>query len=324
MIRRFKQLLLKFLLMFSFVTAVNLILTGCYPMQIQSDNSGNSYNSPRDYNIDELNQYGQWINIPDYGQVWKPSVVDGWEPYYNGHWIYSDDSWTWVSYEPFGWIVYHYGNWFNDPDNGWVWIPGNNGWSPANVQWYQYDDYVSWAPLPPRGVSYREPWDEKDYRYWHTVNEKVFLNDDVGHFQEAHPITRINGGQRPSSAPPSSPRNQGGNQGINTPSVSRPNIQTESPPPVRPKEMAGDRISVPKSPAPENIQQRTGQKVTNLTVPRVQQNTNSNSKLQKMNLPDRERQRVDSHQQEIKKNVLVPNRPQAPRPAPAKKDDKKP
>jgi hypothetical protein len=43
-----------------------------------------------------------------------------------------------------------------------------------------------------------------------------------------------------------------------------------------------------------------------------------------MNLPDRERQRVDSHQQEIKKNVLVPNRPQAPRPAPAKKDDKKP
>ena len=46
-----------------------------------------------------------------------------------------------------------------------------------------------------------------------------------------------------------------------------------------------------------------------------------------MNLPDRERQRVDSHQQEIKKNVLVPVRPQAPRPAaaapPVKKEDKK-
>ena len=133
---------------------------------------------------------------------------------------------------------------------------------PAVVQWYQYDDYISWAPLPPRGVSYREPWDEKDSRYWHTVNDKVFLNDNVGHFQESHPVTRINGGQRPSTAPPSSPRNQGGNQGINTPAISKPNVQIETPPPVRPKEMAGDRISVPKSPAPENITAKNRSKST--------------------------------------------------------------
>jgi len=309
--------------MFSLITAVNLILTGCFPMQIQSDNSNSTYDSPRDYNIDELNQYGQWIDVEHYGQVWKPSVVEGWEPYYNGHWIYSDNNWTWVSYEPFGWIVYHYGNWYNDPVYGWVWIPGDNGWSPAVVQWYQYDDYVSWAPLPPNGVSYREPWNDKDSRYWHTVNDDVFLNDNVGHLQETHPVTRLNNGQRPSSTPPSSPRNQGGKPGVNTPSAPAPIIQGVNPP-ARIKEMAGERISKPASPAPENIQQRTGQKVENIPVKRDQQNTPAVSKLQKMNLPDRERQRVDSHQQNVKQNVLVPKRQQNPRPAtPAKKEDKK-
>jgi len=341
--------------MFAIVTAANLFFTGCYPIQIQSDTSGSYYDSPRDYNIDELNQYGQWINIDHYGQVWKPSVVEGWEPYYNGHWIYSNDSWTWVSYEPFGWVVYHYGNWYNDPDNGWVWIPGNNGWSPAVVQWYEYDNYVSWAPLPPNGVTFREPWNDRDSRYWHTVNDDVFLKDNVGHFQEVHPVQRRNNGERPSNAPPSSPKNQGGNQGVSSPTVSTPITRPETPPtsrrnqgeiqgvnapdvtkpiirdippPVRPKEMAGERTSVPASPAPENIQKRTGQKVENVTITRDRPNTPSVSKLQKMNIPDRERKRVDSHQQEIKQNVLVPNRPQNPRPPalapPAKKDDKKP
>jgi len=312
--------------MIAVVTAVNLILTGCYPMQIQSDNSGSYYDSPRDYNIDELNQYGQWINIADYGQVWKPSVVDGWEPYDNGHWIYSDDSWTWVSYEPFGWVVYHYGNWYNDPDNGWVWIPGNNGWSPAVVQWYEYDNYVSWAPSPPNGVTYREPWNDRDSRYWHTVNDDVFLKDNVGHFKEVHPVQRLNNGERPSSTPPSSPKNQGGNQGVSAPTGSAPIIRPLTPP-VRTKEMAGERTSVPTSPAPENIQKRTGQKVENVTITRARQNTPTASNLQKMNIPDRERKRVDSHQQEVKQNVLVPNRPQNPRPPapapPAKRDDKK-
>jgi len=325
MLRRIQIFTLKFLLMLSFITALNLILTGCFPMQIQSDNSGSYYDSPKDYNIDELNQYGQWINIPDYGQVWKPSVVEGWEPYYNGHWINSDNNWTWVSYEPFGWIVYHYGNWYNDPDYGWVWIPGNNGWSPATVQWYQYDNYVSWAPLPPRGVSYREPWNEKDSRYWHTVNDDSFLKDNVGHFQEAHPVTRINGGGRPSSTPPSI-RNQGGTQTITTPTVTKPIIHDVTPP-ASTKQLAGDRISKPISPAPENIRQRTGQKVENIPVTKDRQTTPAVSKFQKLNLPDRERQRVDSHQKDIKQNVLVPNKRQQPAPPPAKKpenkDDKK-
>ena len=79
---------------------------------------------------------------------------------------------------------------------------------------------------------------------------------------------------------------------------------------------------------PENIQKRTGQKIENVTVTRDRQNTPAVSNLQKMNLPDRERKRVDSHQQEVKQNVLTPKRPQNPRPAaptppPAKKDDRK-
>ena len=31
-----------------------------------------------------------------------------------------------------GWIAYHYGHWYRDPDFGWFWIPGDE-WAPAWV-----------------------------------------------------------------------------------------------------------------------------------------------------------------------------------------------
>ena len=320
MIRRYRVLTLKILMMISLFTAANLIITGCFPMQIQSDSSVNNNDSPRDYNIDELNQYGQWIDVDNYGRVWKPSVVSDWEPYYNGHWIYSDDNWTWVSYEPFGWIVYHYGNWYNDAVYGWVWIPANNGWSPAVVQWYQYDDYVSWAPLPPNGVAFREPWNERDSRYWHTVNANVFLKDDVGHLQEVHPVMRKNTGERHTPAPPSSPRNPGENQKVSKPVIPSP-VFHDIPAPVRIREMSGQTTSIPSSPVANDLESRTGKKVERITITKDKQIAPV-SNLQKMNLPDKERKRVETHQQNVKKNVLVPRRPQNPQP-PVKPNDRK-
>jgi hypothetical protein len=324
MIRRYRVLTLKILMMISLFTAANLIITGCYPMQIQSDSSGSNYDSPRDYNIDELNQYGQWIDVDNYGRVWKPSVVSDWEPYYNGHWIFADSNWTWVSYEPFGWIVYHYGNWYNDPVYGWVWIPENNGWSPAVVQWYQYDDYVSWAPLPPRGSHYKGPFNEHDSRYWHTVNSNVFLNDDVGHLQEVHPALRKNIGERPSKVAPSNPKNSIESPGSSVPSVSKPAVR-DVPTPVRVRELTGERTSIPVSPTAKDLEGRTGNKVQNVNVTRQRQASPATSSLQKMNLPNSERKRVETHQQNVKQNVLVPKRPLNPRPTapPAKKDEKK-
>ena len=38
---------------------------------------------------DDLDDYGDWRSVPDYGYVWFPSRVDaGWAPYRYGHWAY--------------------------------------------------------------------------------------------------------------------------------------------------------------------------------------------------------------------------------------------
>jgi hypothetical protein len=84
----------------------------------------------------DLDAYGQWQNVPDYGNVWFPSAGPGWVPYRDGRWVYEPYwGWTWVSYEPWGWAPYHYGRWF-------VW-GGNWGWWPGPV----YAGYYPvWAP----------------------------------------------------------------------------------------------------------------------------------------------------------------------------------
>jgi hypothetical protein len=97
-----------------------------------------------------LEPYGSWLETRDYGYVWQPRETgsSSWRPYLNGHWVYTDAGWTWVSEEPFGWATYHYGRWARLRNVGWVWVPGDE-WGPAWVSWRKGDDYVGWAPLPP-------------------------------------------------------------------------------------------------------------------------------------------------------------------------------
>src|SRR3954449_9355478 len=103
---------------------------------------------------DDLAPYGHWIERPRYGWVWTPrNVSSSWRPYQDGRWVWTEDGWTCVSDEPYGWATYHYGRWYDDPDYGWEWIPGDE-WAPAWVSWQEADDYVGWAPLPPY-VDYR-------------------------------------------------------------------------------------------------------------------------------------------------------------------------
>jgi hypothetical protein len=98
---------------------------------------------------DDLASYGNWVQRPQYGWVWTPRVErSSWRPYELGHWAWTDEGWTWISDEPYGWATYHYGRWYDDPDYGWEWIPGDE-WAPAWVSWQESDDYVGWAPLPP-------------------------------------------------------------------------------------------------------------------------------------------------------------------------------
>ena len=90
----------------------------------------------------DLDAYGRWENVPDYGDVWVPNESDDWAPYRNGNWTYEPYyGWTWVGYEPWGWAPYHYGRWFWY-GNSWAWWPGpawgwyRPFWAPAYVSFW--------------------------------------------------------------------------------------------------------------------------------------------------------------------------------------------
>jgi hypothetical protein len=96
----------------------------------------------------ELSPYGRWVNNARYGRVWVCNET-GFQPYStNGHWVYTDEGWTWVSDYPWGWAPFHYGRWDYDPAYGWFWVPGYE-WAPAWVSWRSGGDYYGWAPLSP-------------------------------------------------------------------------------------------------------------------------------------------------------------------------------
>lgn len=102
-----------------------------------------------DFFYDSLAPLGEWSKVGGYGYVWHPSDVDAdWSPYSDGYWSYTDAGWTWVSYEDWGGITYHYGRWAEIEDYGWCWVPGYE-WGPAWVSWRKNEDHVGWAPLPP-------------------------------------------------------------------------------------------------------------------------------------------------------------------------------
>lgn len=99
---------------------------------------------------DDLSHYGDWVNNADYGYVWRPNVGSDFRPYYtNGHWVMTEYGNTWVSNYDWGWAPFHYGRWFYDNYDGWVWLPDTE-WGPAWVSWRTGGGYYGWAPLAPR------------------------------------------------------------------------------------------------------------------------------------------------------------------------------
>jgi hypothetical protein len=106
------------------------------------------------YFYDRLSPYGNWIYLNPFGYVWIPRHMGyRWRPYSDGHWVWTDYGWTWISDQEWGDIPFHYGRWGWDNDIGWFWVPGTV-WGPAWVTWRSNDQYMGWAPLPP-GVEFR-------------------------------------------------------------------------------------------------------------------------------------------------------------------------
>jgi hypothetical protein len=125
---------------------------------------------------EDLDDYGGWRPVPDYGQVWFPhTTVVGWAPYRYGHWVYiAPWGYTWVEDEPWGFAPFHYGRWVT-VGGIWGWVPcAPRGvgveyvrpvYAPALVAWVGGPHFavgvavggasnVGWFPLGPREVYY--------------------------------------------------------------------------------------------------------------------------------------------------------------------------
>ncbi len=112
--------------------------------------------SPYQYGASDLDQYGQYTDVPGYGSVWQPTGVGlDWDPYENGYWSYSPTFGNyWVSAYPWGWMPFRYGSWVFVNGRGWCWQPQSGTWN----RWHRSPRLVNAPPgfhppaPPPRRV----------------------------------------------------------------------------------------------------------------------------------------------------------------------------
>jgi hypothetical protein len=113
---------------------------------------------------EDLDAYGTWRRVADYGNVWVPNRVPrDWAPYRDGHWAWVEPwGWTWIDDAPWGFAPSHYGRWAHLQD-GWAWVPGpaqqQPVYAPALVAFVgggnlrvSGGNAVAWFPLGPREV----------------------------------------------------------------------------------------------------------------------------------------------------------------------------
>lgn len=119
------------------------------PAKAQAYTVGYEINAVHDFYA-PLGQHGYWVDVAQYGRCWYPAYVSSdWRPYSDGHWLWTDGGWYWVSEEPWAWATYHYGRWVWHSYYGWLWVPDVE-WGPSWVAWREGSGYIGWAPLPPR------------------------------------------------------------------------------------------------------------------------------------------------------------------------------
>jgi hypothetical protein len=124
---------------------------------------------------EDLDDYGGWRQVPEYGTVWFPhTTIVGWAPYRYGHWAYVYPwGYTWIDDAPWGFAPFHYGRWVN-VGGVWGWVPCpprapgvvyvRPVYAPALVAWVGGPRFsvgvtvggggggVGWFPLGPREV----------------------------------------------------------------------------------------------------------------------------------------------------------------------------
>ncbi len=145
----------------------------CADRDLREDRSTSArYVAPGVIGSEDLDDYGGWRPVPEYGTVWFPhTTVVGWAPYRYGHWVYiAPWGYTWVEDEPWGFAPFHYGRWVT-VGGVWGWVPApvpmvgvayvRPVYAPALVAWVGGPGFavgvgagvsVGWFPLGPREV----------------------------------------------------------------------------------------------------------------------------------------------------------------------------
>ena len=140
-----------------------------------------NYVSEEVIGYEDLDDNGDWSDVPEYGHVWYPTTVAvGWAPYHHGHWGWVGAyGWTWIDDAPWGFAPFHYGRWAY-VGNRWGWCPGAREarpyYAPALVAFVgggvsvgvSIGGPVGWFPLGPRDVYF--PGYHVSQRYFTNVN----------------------------------------------------------------------------------------------------------------------------------------------------------
>jgi hypothetical protein len=149
---------------------------------------------------EDLDRYGSWQVVPEYGALWVPANVPAdWAPYRYGHWVWiSPWGWTWVDDAPWGFAPFHYGRWIWHGQH-WAWAPGHVAarpvYAPALVAFIGGSGFtvsiqatsvpaVAWVPL-----GWREPfvpWYRATPAYVRDVNVPYVANINVTNINVAN------------------------------------------------------------------------------------------------------------------------------------------
>ena len=158
---------------------------------------------------------------------------------------------------------------------GWFWVPEDIWW-PARVQWYTFGSYTAWAPLPPPGIVWRDPWDRYDVNIWIVVNIDNFTNENIGRHRIVRPLSRE--------------------------IVTRHTV-VKNPPRIKRVERLSKKV-VPKRKISKKVINVRPQAVTKVSRSKHQRE----AKLKKIVLPKTEKRKVEKHTSRVEREVLNPRK----------------
>jgi hypothetical protein len=158
---------------------------------------------------DDLDDYGHWQEVSDYGPVWYPNDLPAaWVPYRYGHWAWIDPwGWTWIDDDAWGFCPFHYGRWVFI-GSVWGWLPGPYVALPVYAPGFVAfvggpgfaitigvgTELAAWFPLGPDDPFF--PWYHYSFEYLRLVNITNVRNTNIINIINVRDINQVHYGYR--------------------------------------------------------------------------------------------------------------------------------